>query len=196
MFITFEGVECSGKSLQSRKLLEYLQSKNIPALLVREPGGTPVGEELRNIVLSQDCAPVAELFIMSASRNQLTNNIILPALAEGKVVISDRYFHSSVVYQGYGRDIDPQIVKDISEVAVMGLKPDKTFILKPKYETVIDRLSQKTQKDRIELESQDFHKKIYNGFLEIADQYDYISILDGDLSPDEIHSVIINKLNI
>ncbi len=196
MFITFEGVECSGKSLQSRKLLEYLQSKNIPALLVREPGGTPVGEELRNIVLSQDCAPVAELFIMSASRNQLTNNIILPALAEGKVVISDRYFHSSVVYQGYGRDIDPQIVKDISEVAVMGLKPDKTFILKPKYETVINRLSQKNQKDRIELESQDFHKKIYNGFLEIADQYDYISILDGDLSPDEIHSVIINELNI
>ncbi len=196
MFITFEGVECSGKSLQSGRLLEYLQSKNIPALLVREPGGTPVGEELRSIVLSNDCSPLTELFIMSASRSQLTNNIILPALAEGKVVISDRYFHSSVVYQGYGRDIDPQIVKDISEIAVMGLQPDITFVLSPKYETVINRLSQKNQKDRIELESQDFHKKIYTGFLDIAEQYDYISILDGDLPPDEIHSIIINALNI
>ncbi len=101
LFITFEGVECSGKSLQSKKLLEYCEAHDIPAILVREPGGTPTGESLREIILHQDCTSLAEFFIWSASRTHLTETIIKPDLQYDIIVISDRYFHSSLAYQGY-----------------------------------------------------------------------------------------------
>lgn len=198
LFITFEGVECSGKSLQSVKLFNYCQENNIDAILVREPGGTEVGENLRQILLSQYCTPLAEFFILSASRTQLTETIIKPALSNNTIVISDRYFHSSLAYQGYGRGLDIELLKSISKTATLDLQPDKTFHLNPTYETILTRLAHKKQTglDRIELESNEFHHKIYQGFQEISKQYPYITSLDGDLDPDIIHQQIIQELSI
>ncbi|MGL5955792.1 MAG: dTMP kinase [Brevinema sp.] len=194
-FITFEGVECSGKSLQSQRLLEYCQTHNIPAILVREPGGTTLGEELRTLILSQSCTPLAEFFMLSASRTQLTETIIKPALANNTLVISDRYFHSSLAYQGYGRNLDLDLLKVISQTAILGLQPNKTFLLNPSYQTIQTRLQQKVGLDRIEQESQVFHQKVYRGFLELAEQYHYISIIEGDQSPETIHQNIIKELS-
>ncbi len=196
LFITFEGVECSGKSLQSKKLLEYCEAHDIPAILVREPGGTPTGESLREIILHQDCTSLAEFFILSASRTHLTETIIKPALQDDIVVISDRYFHSSLAYQGYGRGLDLSMLKEISNTAVLGLQPTKTFLLKPAYKTVVDRLilKRKDGLDRIELESDEFHQKVYNGYISLADQYNYISTIDGDDTPQNIHEQIIKEI--
>ncbi|MGL4677643.1 MAG: dTMP kinase [Brevinema sp.] len=195
-FITFEGIECSGKSLQSQELLEYCHQHNIPAILVREPGGTVLGEELRQIILSQSCTPLAEFFMLSASRAQLTDTVIQPALKNNVVVISDRYFHSSLAYQGYGRNLDLELLKIISEVAILGLQPTKTFLLNPSYQTAQIRLQQKVGLDRIEQESQEFHQRVYQGFLELTKQYHYISTIDGDLPSEDIHQHIIQELSI
>ena len=196
LFITFEGVECSGKTLQSKKLLEYCNQKNIPAVLVREPGATEVGEQLRNILLTQYCTPLAQFFILSASRTQLTETIIKPKLAEGLIVICDRYFHSSLAYQGYGRGLNVTELQEISKVATLELQPSKTFLLQPSYQITQERLQQKrsTGLDRIELENSDFHKRIYDGYIELSSQYNYISTIDGDPSPEIIYEQILSEL--
>lgn len=194
LFITFEGVECSGKSLQSKRLLEFCHTNKIPAILVREPGSTEVGEQLRNILLSQYCTPLAEFFILSASRTQLTEMIIKPKLSENYIVISDRYFHSSLAYQGYGRDLDVTQLKQISQIATLGLQPTTTFFLCPSYQIAQERLKQKKGLDRIELEKSDFHKKIYDGYLDLSTKYNYINTLDGDLDLEVLHQQILTIL--
>ena len=196
LFVTFEGVECSGKTLQSKKSLEYCNQKNIPAILVREPGTTEVGEQLRKILLTQYCTPLTEFFILSASRAQLTETIIQPKLKEGIIVICDRYFHSSLVYQGYGRNLNILDLQEISKKATLELQPSKTFLLKPSFQTTTRRLQEKITSglDRIELENTDFHQRIYDGYLELSSQYNYISIIDGDLNPDTIHKQILIEL--
>lgn len=197
LFISFEGVECSGKSLQSSKLVEYCHTHNIPVILVREPGSTDVGEQLRNILLNQHCTSLAEFFILSASRTQLTETVIKPKLEEGFVVLSDRYFHSSLAYQGYARGLDIEQLYEISKIATLGLEPQKTFLLSPSYQIAAQRLKLKRGEglDRIEQEGENFHQKIYDAYLSLANQYSYISILDGDLDPQIIHQQILQQLN-
>ena len=195
-FITFEGVECSGKSLQSLKLVEYCKTHNIPAFLVREPGGTEIGEQLRSILLNQYCTPLAEFFILSASRTQLTETIIKPKLEENYIVISDRYFHSSLAYQGYARGLDIKVLQDISKTVTLGLEPEITFLLKPSYEVARARLIDKKKigLDRIEQEEEHFHKKIYDAYISIAKDYNYFQIIEGDPDPETIHQEILLSL--
>lgn len=198
LFITFEGVECSGKSLQSKLLLEYCLTHHIPAILVREPGGTQVGEELRTILLNQYCTPLAEFFILSASRTQLTDTIIKPHLEQQYVVISDRYFHSSLVYQGYGRNLNIEELKFISNIATLNLQPTITFLLNPTFEIAQQRLHQKHSQgisDRIEQENINFHKIIYQSYHKLSQQYPYIQVIDGNQEINTIHQQILYSLS-
>jgi len=198
LFITFEGVECSGKSLQSRLLLEYCLKHNIPSLLVREPGSTKVGEDLRSILLNQYCTPLTEFFILSASRTQLTETIIKPNLDQNLIVISDRYFHSSLIYQGYGRNLNSDELKYISQIATQNLHPNITFLLNPSFDEAQKRLQTKHSKgdlDRIELENSEFHKKIYQSYNNLYKEYPYICSIDGNQQPMIIHQEILQKLS-
>ncbi|MGL4388961.1 MAG: dTMP kinase [Brevinema sp.] len=197
LFITFEGVECSGKSIQSKLLLEYCNKNNILAILVREPGGTPTGEQLRNILLTQECTGLTEFFILSASRAHLTETIIKPHLQQGFIVISDRYFHSSLVYQGFGRKLDLNELKTISKIATLNLEPEDTFLLSISKQVAEERLYKKHQEtslDRIEQESLEFHNTIRESYLKIAKEYSYINICDANQTIEEIHNHIIQHL--
>ena len=132
LFITFEGGEGCGKSLQSRVLYRKLTQLAIPAILVHEPGGTPAGEKIR-FLLKQACetpiSPLTELLLFNASRSQLVAEVIRPALKEGKVVLCDRFADSTIAYQSYGRGLDSGTVKEVNNIACQGLKPDLTFLL-------------------------------------------------------------------
>ncbi|MGL4367474.1 MAG: dTMP kinase [Brevinemataceae bacterium] len=198
LFITFEGIECSGKSSQSRLLMDYCTQNNIPAILVREPGGTDLGEKLRTILLNDNCTPLSEFFILSASRVYLTETVILPKLEEGYIVISDRYFHSSLVYQSYARKLNYHELLQISLTATKNLEPDITFILNPSFETAAQRLNERKQQqalDRIEQESDEFHQAVYYGYQDITSKFGYIELINGDLPISVIHNQILKRIS-
>jgi len=166
LLITFEGGEGSGKSTHAHLLKDYLEEKGFKVLLLREPGGTETGEKLREILLHEKSkiSPLTELFLFLASRRELVTKIIEPALKENKIVICDRFMDSTTAYQGYGRGIDVELVSKLNELVVGEASPNLTFILdtdKP--------LGFKLEgKDRIEVEDSSFHKKVREGYLEIA----------------------------
>ncbi|MGB8648026.1 MAG: dTMP kinase [Anaerolineae bacterium] len=142
MFITFEGPEGSGKSTQVRMLAEYLRERGQDVLLTREPGGTAIGDQIRAILHSHDNAgmvPTGELLLYNAARAQIVSEVIRPALAAGRVVLSDRYADSTIAYQGYGRQIDLDAVKQVIHLATGGLKPDLTFLIDVSVETGLAR---------------------------------------------------------
>ncbi|HDM70295.1 MAG TPA: dTMP kinase, partial [Thermotogales bacterium] len=168
-FITFEGIDGSGKSTQVELLSKYLEALSIDHLIVREPGGTDVGEKIREILLSKGVKMTArtEFLLYSASRANLTEKIIIPALREGKIVISDRYFDSSTAYQGFGRGIEMEYVDVINRFATFGLMPDITFIIDVRIETSIER---KNLRDRIESEGLEFLERVRKAYLEMAEK--------------------------
>lgn len=197
LFVSFEGVECSGKSLQCKLLYEYCLKHKIPVILVREPGGTPLGEKLRDLLLTETSTPLTEFFIFSAARSQLTETKIIPHLEQGFVVISDRYFHSSLVYQGFGRHLDQKTLRKISQIAVFNRHPDITFLLNPPLATIIERLQIKHKTiglDRIERENKEFHEAVWKGYQKIAPEFDYIQVIDASSDPKSIHVTILNLL--
>lgn len=184
VFITFEGIEASGKSTQAKKLYRWLLENNINALLTRDPGGTRLGEEVRNILLKSDyhITPVSEAFLYAACRAQLTFELIRPALLRGEVVVSDRFSDSFIAYQGYGRGIELDQVIEMDRIATGGLKPDLTFLLDLPVEKAFQRIG---EKDRMESEEISFHERVRSGFLKIAEkEKDRIIVLDA-LKPKE-----------
>ena len=165
MFITFEGCEGVGKSTQLRLLGEYLKSTSQDALFIREPGSTDISEQIRTVILDPDntaMTAVAEAYLYAASRAQLVREVIKPALAEGKLVVCDRYIDSSIAYQGYARGLGAELVEELNSYAVDGCMPDATvFIdLRPFEAFRNGKLS-----DRLEQESEEFHNKVYDGFI-------------------------------
>ncbi len=170
LFITFEGGEGSGKSVQAKELYRRLKKLAIPALLTREPGGTPLGRKLgRWLKWSQgtDISPLAELLLFNASRAQSVTEIIKPNLDKGKVVISDRYADSTTVYQGYGRGLELKMVRATNNTATQGLKPGLTILLDMPAEDGLAR-KEGREKDRFEREELAFHKRVRQGYLELA----------------------------
>ena len=170
LFITFEGGEGSGKSVQAKALFRRLSELAVPALLTHEPGGTPFGERMgRWLKWAQDAniSPLTELMLFNASRAQLVAEVIRPNLKGGKVVICDRYADSTTVYQGYGRELDLAMVKATNKVATQGLKPDLTILLDIAVEEGLARKMAKKQ-DRFEQETAVFHYKVREGYLELA----------------------------
>jgi len=169
LFITFEGGEGCGKSTQSRLLLKKLLQRNIPAVLTHEPGGTALGNELRKTLKRKrgsSFSPQAELFLLAASRAQLVADVIRPALEAGRVVICDRFTHSTMVYQGYGRGLDFTAIKMVNNVATGNLNPDIIILLDISPEQGLAR--KQSLKDRFELEDLSFHRRVREGYLKMA----------------------------
>jgi dTMP kinase len=170
IFITFEGGEGSGKSVQAKALFRRLSDLAVPVLLTHEPGGTPFGEKLGHwLKWARDAyiSPLTELMLFNASRAQLVAEVIQPNLKSGKAVISDRYSDSTTVYQGYGRELDLAMVKATNKAATQGLKPDLTILLDiPVDEGLARKMARK--QDRFEQETAIFHQRVREGYLELA----------------------------
>lgn len=172
LFITLEGPDGSGKSTQIEYLKEYFDDKGIETVFTREPGGTDIGEKLRDIILDKansEMCDMAEALLYAASRAQHVNQLIRPALEAGKVVICDRFIDSSIAYQGYGRELGDS-VRIINELAVDGCMPDLTFLMEISPEIGKSRIKSESQ-DRLELEKIEFHNRVYAGYKEIAKFY-------------------------
>jgi dTMP kinase len=170
--ITFEGIDYSGKTTQAKKLFNYLKRKGHKVILLREPGGEKVSENIRQVLLSSrntGMNPLTELLLYEAARAQLISKIILPALKQGKIVICDRFYDSSLAYQGYGRLLDAKMIDYLNQVSVSGLKPDLTILIDIPIKVFTSRMRQNNKKkDRIEKEKIDFYKMVRDGYLKIA----------------------------
>jgi dTMP kinase len=186
MFVTFEGVDWSGKSTQAGLLAGWLTEEGRTVLLTREPGGTPVAEAVRDVVLhGHDMTPWAEAALYAAARADHVEHAIRPALERGEDVICDRYIDSSVAYQGIGRGLGEDRVRDLNLMVTRGLLPDRTFLVLLDPEEARRRGA--GQPDRIEREGDDFWSRVDTGFRSLAAAFpDRIVTLDGSRSPDEI----------
>lgn len=190
MLITFEGIDGAGKTTQVNLLEGYLKEKGLKVVVRREPGGTEVGEKIREILIRERVNPKAELFLLLASRSELVEEI-RSFLAEGTVVILDRFVDSSMAYQGFGRGIDPSLVEKLNEFATGGLKPDVTFYLDVGVDVALERKGK--AKDRFE--EREFLEKVRQGYLEIARrEKERFVIVDGTLPPDEVHRIVVSEL--
>jgi dTMP kinase len=196
LFITFEGVEGCGKSTQSRLLYRWLFNLAIPALLIHEPGITPLGNKITRLLKwSKDIkiSPLAELFLFNASRAELIQEVIQPALKEGKIIICDRYTDSTIAYQGYGRGLDLDVVAAANRIATQGLTPDLTILLDVPAEGGLER--KKDQPDRFHTEKLTFHRRIREGYLQMAKAApERWLVIDGTQTKDKIAGIIRAKV--
>ena len=196
-FISFEGIDGSGKSTQAKLLIERLNSKSIETCFVREPGGTKISEEIRKILLddrAEEMSSRTEAMLMCASRAQLTKNIIMPELKSGKWVIADRYSDSTLAYQGGGRGIDLDWLVKLNEFATFGTQPDVTFYIDVDSNIGLQRRNN-ISGDRIENAGLEFQSEIRNKYLEIINNFSNRCVLvDGKLSIKEISDLIWKEI--
>lgn len=170
LFISIEGLDGAGKSTQMAFIKDFFEKRGLEVLLTREPGGTIIGEKIRSIILDkayQEMADTTEALLYAASRAQHVQEVILPALQEGKVVLSDRFVDSSIAYQGGGRGLGQEAVKAINDFATQGLQPDLTIFFDIPPETSLKRIDVE-KIDRLEQEKLDFHSQVYKTYLELA----------------------------
>jgi dTMP kinase len=196
-FITFEGIEGSGKSTQSKKLHEFFLQKNIPAILTREPGGTLAAEKIRTILLDESFAKLegkTELLLNFAARLEHLEKTIKPALNEGKIVISDRFFDSTYAYQGSAFGVDESLIDEIRKIAISNFIPDITFLIDLPVETAFARIENREGNNRYEKMGLDFHQKVRSGFLNLAKKNQRIKVIDGNKNPQEIFTEITQIL--
>lgn len=189
--ISFEGIDFCGKSIQIEQLIAKLQTNNISYLLVREPGGTTIAEKIRETLLTkiqEKMSPLTEYLLYSAARAQLVEQKIIPALQAGSVVICDRYYDSSTAYQGYGRGIDLEIIRQINNFATKGITPQLTFLIDIDLDEMERRkMLVKRELDRMESQQRSFFEKVRHGFLQIAKQEsERFYIIDGSKSIETI----------
>jgi len=195
-FITLEGIEGCGKSTQAQLLAKALRERGYEVLLTREPGGPAISEAIRTILLDpayQEMLPETEMLLYMASRSQHTGQWIIPALLSGNIVISDRYYDSTIAYQGAARDIDFSIIETITHFATYNTDPDLTFLIDLPVEVGRQRI-QERQLDRLELETLDFHQKVRDQYLFIASKYaSRFRVISGDDLVENIHQAILRK---
>ncbi|MCT4536117.1 dTMP kinase [Halodesulfovibrio sp.] len=205
MFISLEGMEGSGKSTVLKRLHAWLESEGYEVLLTREPGGSELGKTLRALLLdvaNTDITSEAELFMYLADRAQHVSQVIKPALEAGKVVLCDRYADSTVVYQGYGRGLDPSLLHSFNEVATQGLWPNITLLLDVHPEIGLRRaLSRNIEKGlsraegRFEAEAMEFHSRVREGYLTWAALNNKrFAVIDASVSPDEVFEQIVDRM--
>lgn len=198
LFITLEGGEGSGKSTAINAINEYFLSRGYKTLVSREPGGIKIGEEIRSVILDKEntmMTPECETLLYAASRIQLLNEKIIPALNDGIVVILDRYIDSSFVYQGVARGVGIKNVERANGFA-LSYMPNITFFLDVRPEVGLKRLSGRDKMDRLDLESIDFHNKVYNGYLEVMEMYpERIKRIDGEQAPELVIKQITDVLD-
>ncbi len=201
MFITFEGIEGCGKSTQIKLLKTHLTDLGNEVLVTLEPGGSRIGKTLRKLLLTMDSTDLtgeSELFLYLADRAQHVSQVILPAIKQGKVVLSDRFADSTVAYQGYGRGLDPKLLHTLNEVAVAGHWPDLTIVLDLETEMGLKRALTRNLKEgltvdegRFEAESIAFHNRVREGYLTLAALHqDRIKVVEASLAPDQVFELI------
>lgn len=192
--ISFEGGEACGKTTQIKLFKEYLNKNNIDFLALREPGGTDASERMRNIFLDPmiKLSPKAETLLLNASRAQLIDEVVKPALNQGKLVLFDRFFDSNLVYQGYSIDRDPKEILPIINYATDGIKPNLTILLSQPAEVSYQRKIDENNQDRMEQRGFDYYKKIELGFLQLAKQEpERIKVIDAIGTFEEVHNRIV-----
>ena len=203
MFITFEGPEGAGKSTQVRLLAEFLRAAGHVVVVTREPGGTPIGDQVRAVLhdtANTAMAPTAEMLLYAASRAQLVHEVIRPALAGGSVVLCDRYADSTMAYQGFGRGLDRAMLATLTAIATGGLRPDLTLLLDLDVARGLGRRRDEGEEmNRLDLETIEFHERVRRGYLALAaaepGRWVYI---DADRSVDTVQSdvrrVVVQRL--
>jgi len=203
LFITFEGIEGCGKTTQIGRLEKRLTDKGIQFVSTLEPGGTKIGQDIRRLLLdsrNSHLAPLAELILYEADRAQHMEEIIRPALEQGKWVICDRFYDATVAYQGGGRGLDMDLILDLNNLVTRGLKHDITLLLDLQPETGIERALRRNNaltqdgQDRFEKEKMGFHKKVRNAYLEMSRRERRFSVIDASLSEDAVEEEILKVI--
>jgi dTMP kinase len=194
LFVSFEGPDGSGKSTQARRLAAWLHSQGCPVTLTREPGGTPLGDRLRELVLDPGSPPGSTLSValmLAASRAQLVDDVIRPALARDEIVIVDRYADSTLAYQGYGAGLDLHYARQLTDIATRGLWPDLTLYVDVPPEVGLQRVRARGPANRLDGEAIDFHRRVRAGYLQmIAEQPQRWRCVDGTLPVDDVEQTI------
>ena len=199
LFITMEGTDGAGKTTQIKLLEKYLTDKGFKVVCTREPGGAPISEKIREIIIDKnnsEMTDMTEALLYAAARAQHVEEVIMPALKEGDVVISDRFIDSSVVYQGFARSMGERLIKNINKYAVGDLEPDITFLLKLKPEDGLARKRAQAELDRLEAEKFSFHQRVYDGYVRLSKRCkSRIKVIDALKTVDEIHNEITEGVN-
>lgn len=197
LFITFEGGECSGKTTIINQLCHLLEEKHIPYISTREPGGIDIAEQIRNIILdvnNKKMTKETEALLYAASRMQHLKERVIPALEAGKIVICDRFLDSSLAYQGYARGLGMDAILKINHFALDCL-PDLTLFIDVKPEIALKRLSNRDKTDRLDLESIQFHERVYQGYLEVLKMYpNRVVRIDGNQGLEQVMDDCISKV--
>ncbi len=198
LFITFEGIDGSGKTLQIKLLKEKLENIGLDVLVAREPGGTKIGEKVRNIVIDKNNTEMSyttEALLYATSRAQLVDEVLKPALAEGKIVVLDRFVDSSIVYQGKVRGLGEELIVDINKYATNGLVPDITFLLDVTPEVSIKRRNKRFNVDRLESEGAEFFQNLRHEYLHLASkERKRIVVINSAMSPNTTNKIISKVL--
>jgi len=205
LFITFEGIEGCGKSTQAKRIANRLERAGVPIILTREPGGTPIGNHIRQILLAsgnRDLHPLAELFLYEADRAQHVANVVTPALAEKKWVLCDRFLDATTAYQGYARGQDLSMTTQLNEIASFGIMPNLTFLLDCPVAVGLKRAlkrnaeSEVMDQDRFEKEKMAFHEAVRNGYLDLAKKTpERFIVVDATEAEDRLEEVIYSHLD-
>jgi dTMP kinase len=193
-FISFEGIEGSGKSTQTKLLAGYLRSRGHTVLETVEPGGTKIGNKIRKLLLEPQnhMDPLAELLLYYSSRAQLVREVIYPAILRNDIVITDRFTDSTIAYQGYARGVDLTIINALNEIVVSDMKPFLTILLDLDVEAGLRRNRNAQKEDRFELETIEFHHRVRKGFLKIAEEEpERIRVVDASGSAEEINREVV-----
>lgn len=199
MFISFEGVEGSGKTTLLHAVAERLRSAGRPCVSVREPGGTAAGDVIRRIFLEPglQMEALTETLLVNASRAELLARVVRPALAAGTVVLCDRYVHSTLAYQGYGRELDLDVVRALCDLATGGLLPDRTVLVNVSLETSRARVARRASgADRIDAQDLLFHERVRSGYLALAAGDPRVVVVDGEARPDRVLDETMRALQV
>ena len=202
LFVTFEGIEGSGKSYQSKKLFRKIKSMGLPAIYTREPGGTKAAEKIREVILQDYFHPdskekfnkYTDTLLYLAARNEHIKNELKPAISKKKIIICDRFIDSTLAYQVYGKGVNKSFVDSVHKYILGGIKPDLTFVLKANISKAMQRLKKRKKKNRYDKFSKNFYDRVQKAFLKIArsDKKKYI-VVDNSLDSRETEKIIFNK---
>ncbi len=197
MLITFEGLDFSGKSTQVELFSDSLTKTGVKSLVVRDPGGTAIGERIRSVLLDRKVLTMSEyteLFLFSASRSQLVHEVVKPTLEQGTLVVLDRFYDSTTAYQGWGRGLPLDAISTINRIASHGLIPDITFFIDIPVDEVERRMVlHRAGADRMEMSGRAFYERVREGFLDLANAESRFEVIDGTQAIQEIHKKVRSR---